>query len=113
MLQILRAHDILKRIVQAIGLMYDGTPILTPNGNTDYLEIFGILQSDMVAPVLFAIVLDYTMRSVINVEEKELGFKLDQRRGKHHNSTGVIDIDFTDDNVLVREKISQTQELII
>ena len=68
MLQILKAYDVPDRLIQAISLMYSGTRarVLTPDGNTEYFDILaGVLQGDTLAPFLFAIVLDYTLRQAI------------------------------------------------
>ena len=53
MLQILRAYDVPEKLVQAIGLMYDGTRarVLTPDGSTDYIEILaGVLKATRLHP---------------------------------------------------------------
>ena len=79
-LRILRAYDVPDRIVQVIGLMYNGTSarILTPDGNTDYFEILaGVLQGDTLSAFLFAIVIDYTMRKANDTKKGKLGFRLD------------------------------------
>ena len=115
MLCILRSYKVLERIVLAIGLIYNDTRahVLTPDGNTDYFEILaGVLQSDTLAPFLFAIVLDYTMRQAIDGKVEELGFKLDPRRSRRQQPTVTTDTDFADDISLMTEDMNQAQELL-
>ena len=95
--------------------MYNGTPapVLTTDRNTDYFEILaGVLQSDTLAPFLFVIVLDYTMRQAIDEKEEKLGFKLDQRRSRQQHPTVITDTDFSDDIALITEDMNQARELL-
>ena len=75
-LEILLAYGIPQSIVNAIGIMYNDTvaAVRTPDGDTDFFTILaGVLQGDTLAPFLFIMMLDYTMRSVTQGYEK-LGF---------------------------------------
>ena len=102
------------RIVQAIGLMYNGTQthVLTPDRHADYFEILaGILKADTRASFLSAIVLDYTMRQAIDGKEEKLGFKLDRRRSRRQHPTLITDADFSDKIALIAEDMNQAQEL--
>ncbi|CAH1266644.1 Hypp3470 [Branchiostoma lanceolatum] len=79
MLRILKVYGIPERIVSAIGSLYEGTraKVITPDGDTRPFEIqAGVLQGDTLAPYLFVIVLDYTLRVAIEGREEELGFQL-------------------------------------
>ena len=88
MLLMLRAHDVPDRIVQAIGLMYNGTRDLTPDGNTYYFEIPAVvLQGDKLAPFLFTIVIDYATRQAIEGKSEKLGFKLNWERSRRQHPT--------------------------
>ena len=65
MFKILKGHGIRDRLISAIGLMYEGTQtrLITPDGETEFFSIqAGVLQGDTLAPYLFAIILNYTMR---------------------------------------------------
>ena len=53
----------------------------------------------MIAPFLFPIVLDNTMREATDGKEKELGFKLDWRGSRRQHPTVFKDTDFADDFV--------------
>ena len=53
MLHILRAYDIPEKLIDAIGLLYQGTKasVITPDGETDFFEIqAGVLQGGTLAP---------------------------------------------------------------
>ena len=103
------------RIVQAIGLVYNGTQahVLTPDRHADYFEILaGILKGDTLASFLFAIVLDYTMRQAIDGKEEKLRFKLDRiGRSRRQHPTLITDGDFSDEIALTAEDMNQAQEL--
>ena len=108
MLQILKAYDIPGKLIKAIGLLYENTRarVITPDGETEYFKIMaGLLQGDILAPYIFAIVLDYAMRNAIGGREEELGFKLDRRRSRRHNPLILTDTDFADDIATVSEEI--------
>ncbi|CAH1268778.1 Hypp3984 [Branchiostoma lanceolatum] len=89
-----------------------GTPeqiVTTPDGNTRLFEIqTGVLQGDTLAPYLFVIVLDYTIRVAIEGMEEELGFQLVRRIGPRT----VTYLDFADDITLISEEVQQAQKLL-
>ena len=95
MLPILRTYNVPDRIVQAIGLMYNSTRVraLAPD---EFELLADVLQGDTLAPFLFVIVLDYTMRQAIDGKEEELCFKQDRRRKRRQHPTVITDTDFTD-----------------
>ena len=67
-LRILKAYGIPEELVNAIAKMYENTQALvpSPDGETDWFEITArVLQGDALAPHLFAIVFDYTMRQAL------------------------------------------------
>ena len=85
MMKILSAYGIPDELVKAISLLYESTraKILSPNGDTKFFNtLAGVLQGDALAPYLFAIVIDYTMRQAVGDQELDLGFKLDKRRSR-------------------------------
>ena len=72
-------------IVKAISLLYENTraKILSPDGDTEFFDtLASVLQGDALAPYLFAVIIDYTMRQAAGDEELNLGFKLDKRRSR-------------------------------
>ena len=59
--------------------MYAGTraKVVTPDGNSEEFDILaGVLQGDTLAPFLYVIVLDYTLRKAISGREQDLGLTL-------------------------------------
>ena len=85
LMEILRAYGIPNRIVSAIEILYEDTKakVLTPDGETDLFEIkAGVLQGDTLAPYLFIIALDYSLRKAINGNEEKLGFRLKKRQSR-------------------------------
>ena len=85
MIKILSAYGIPDELVKAVSLLYKNTraKILSPNGDTEFFDtLAGVLQGDALAPYLFAIVIDYTMRQAVGDQELDLGFKLDERRSR-------------------------------
>ena len=115
MLKIRLAYDIPQKLINAIGLLYQGTKakVITRDGETDFFEIeAGVLQGDTLAPYLFAIVLDYAMRRAIDGREEELGFKIDRGRIRRHHPVIITDTDFADDIAITTEQIHQAQEML-
>ena len=52
--------------------MYEDTKakVVSPDGETEYFDIVAsVLQGDTLAPYLFAIVLDYAMRQVMEIKK--------------------------------------------
>ena len=85
MMKILSAYGIPDELVKAISLLYENTraKILSPDGDTEFFDtLAGVLQGDALAPYLFAIVINYTMRQAVGDQELNLGFKLDKRRSR-------------------------------
>jgi len=52
----------------------------------------GVLQDDTLAPFLFAIVLDYAIRRVMDGKEEELGFTITKRRSRRHLKKVIADL---------------------
>ena len=99
MLSILKAYGIPNTLVKAIGKIYENTKarIISPDGETELINILaGVLQGDTLAPYLFIIALDYSMRLALK-DNTELGFEIEQRRSRRHPAKVITDLDFADD----------------
>ena len=72
---------------------YTKVKVRSPNGDTDYFDIVaGVLQGDTLAPYLFIICLDYTLRTSID-KMKENGFKLTKERIRRYLAQTITDAD--------------------
>ena len=70
-MEILKVYGVPVVIVDEFNMMYTNTTaqVLSPDGDTDFFEILaGVLQGDTLAPYLFIIALDYTMRQAIGTK---------------------------------------------
>ena len=92
-MKILRAYGIPDELVKAVSLIYENTraKILSPDGDTEFFDtLASVLQGDALAPYLFAIVIDYTMRQAVGDQQLALGFKLDKRRTRRQQPIAII-----------------------
>ena len=115
MMKILEAYGIPEKIVKAIAALYENTQakVLSPDGETDSFPIqAGVLQGDTLAPYLFAIIIDYVMRSAVKDQEEALGFTLTPRKSRRIHPIMVTDLDFADDIALLSEEIHQAQSFL-
>ena len=115
MMKILEAYDIPSILLKAISILYENTRAraITPDGETEYFQVTtGILQGDILAPYLFAIVLDHIMRRTYNGKETELGFQLQRQTSRRNPAITITDLDFADDLPLLTEEIRQAQEVL-
>ena len=71
------------------------------------------MQGDTLAPYIFTIMIDYAMRQAIGNDALELGFKLNRKISRRHNTNVITDLDFADDIALVREELEQAQDFYI
>ena len=71
-----------------------------------------VLQGDTLAPYLFAITIDYVMRSAINGREAELGFQLHPWKRRRVPATYFTDIDFADDIDLLSTELLEAKEFL-
>ena len=88
---ILASYGFPKKIIKAIMSLYINTKakIMTPEGITlEFLTNFGILQGDVLAPLIFIIVLDFIIKLAIGPCD---GFKV--------GTDFIADLDFADDLV--------------
>ena len=94
-----------EQLVQAIPKLYEGirARALQPDEET---EFFSILAG------LFAIIIDYVMRSSFNGREAELGFQLHQRKCRRVLATYLSTLDFVDDIALVSTELLEAKELL-
>ena len=74
MKQILLAYGLPKETVATIMMLYRNTKVkvCSPDGDTDYSDIVGVLQGDTLIPYFF-IILDYVLRTSID-KMKDNGF---------------------------------------
>ena len=101
MIKILQAYGIPERLVHAF---YQNTKsqVLTPDGETEQFDITaGVMQGDTLAPFLFIIVLDYTLRGALNGYEEQLGYTISPRRSKRQSAVTLTDPHFADDIALL------------
>ena len=86
--------------------------VCSPNGDTDYFDIVaGVLQGDTLAPYLFITCLDYMLRTSIDIM-KENGFKLAKERSWRYPAQTTMDLDYTDDIVLLANTPTQAKTLL-
>ena len=112
MLQILTAYGIPPEIVSAIKVMYENTSalVITPEGNTDIFKIdTGVLQGDPLAPFLFIVCLDYTLRKAIISED---GLTLKRRRSRRTPAQSLPELSFADDIALMEDTIYKAEALL-
>lgn len=98
-MEILKAYGVPSEVVSAISIFYSNraAQVLFPNGNAEFFEILaGVLQGDTLAPYLFIIALDYTIRQATR-DEQDLGFTLDRARSERHPAKVICDTEFADD----------------
>ena len=110
--QILHAYGISEKIVKAIQILYVNTSavVLTPEGETTNFNInTGVLQGNPLAPYLFIIVLDYTLRTAIDERE---GLTLTRRRSSRHPASHLSDLDYADDIALFADTIQEAELLL-
>ena len=85
--QILLAYSLQKKKnVAAIPILYRKTKVKvhSPDGDTEYFNIVaGVLQGDTLAPYLFIICLDYTLRTSID-KIRESSFELTKKRSRRY-----------------------------
>ena len=75
--------------------------VLTPEGTTlEFLTNLGILQGDVLAPLIFIIVLDFILRLAIGSRD---GFQV--------GNTNIADLDFADDIAAVTNSIAENSRL--
>ena len=99
MLAILAAYGIPPKIVNAISLLYKDTKakVISPDDETDKIDIItGVLQGDTLARYIFAMVVDFIMRTSIDKEASSLGYEIERKRSRKHQAKTVTDLCFSD-----------------
>ena len=69
MLEILTKYGVPKKLVDAIGKLYESTfaSVISPDSKTDLFQIqVGVLQGDTLVPFVFVLVVDYAMKQAIH-----------------------------------------------
>ena len=103
--QILLSNSLPKETSTAIMMLYKNTKVKVHSldGDTDYFNIVGVvLQRDALAPYLFIICLDYTLRTSIDIM-KDNSFKLTKERSKRYPAQTIMDMDYADDIALQKK----------
>ena len=112
MFKILHAYGIPEETINAIKIMYEDTSavVLTPEGESDSFSVnTGVLQGDPLAPYLFIIVLDYALRTALNVTD---GLTLSRRRSSRHPAQYLSDLDYADDISLLADTLLDAESLL-
>ena len=112
--QILLAYDQPKETVAAIMIFYRNTKVKvrSPDGDTKYFYIVAVvLQGDTLAPYLFNISLDYTLRTSID-KIKENGFELTKKRSRRYCAKTITDANYTDDIAILANTPAQAETLL-
>ena len=115
MFKILLAYGIPKSIVDAIKIIYDNScaKIATPDGETDFFDILaGIFQGDTLAPFLFILVLDYTLKQAYEVSSHDTGITIEPKRGTRHPAIRLHDSSYADGIALLNHSLKLAEELL-
>ena len=110
--QILLAFGLPKETVATIMILYRNTKVKvrSPDGDTKYFIVAGVLQGDMLAPHLFIICLYYELRTSI-YKIRENGFELTKKSGRYHAKT-ITDADYADDIAILANTPNQAEILL-
>ena len=100
--QILLGCGFPKETVTAIMILYKNTKVKVHSldRDTDYTIVAGVLQGDTLALCLFIICLDYVLRTSIDLM-KENYFKLAKESSRRYTAQTIMDVDYTNDIVLI------------
>lgn len=115
MFRILEAYGIPSSIVDAIKLIYENSSaqVLTPDGETSFFDITsGIFQGDTLAPFLFIVVLDYTLKQAFNVSESNTGVVIQPRRSRRIPEIRIRDLAYADDIALLNTSLQLAENLL-
>ena len=115
MLHILQNCGIPDVIIRAISIMYENPQsfINISDGSTDLFKTTtGILQGDTLAPYLFVIVVDYTLRQSVDPLN---GKRIDVKPTKTNREAAkyLTDLDYADDIALLSQLLQDGQELLL
>ena len=104
-MEILKAYGIPLETVNAISLLYKNATakVISPDGDTSFFPIHaGVFQGDTLAPYLFIIAVDYTMRTAISNSE-DCGFTLEKAKSRRHPALCITELDYADDIALLSD----------
>lgn len=108
MFKVLRHHGIPESLVEAIkALCNNSKSAVYVDGHIakEFKVTTGVLQGDVVAPFLFIIMIDYTMKT----SEGNHGLTTVTRRSSRYPKEVVNDLDFADDIALLENSFEQAQ----
>ena len=111
--QIQLAYDLPKEIIAAITILYRNTKVKvrSPDGDREYFDIVaGVLQGDTLAPFLFIICLDYTLRTSIDII-RENGIERTKKRIRRYSAKTITDADYVDDTGILANTPNQAETL--
>ena len=112
--QILLAYGLPKENVAAITILYKNTKvkICSPDGDTEYFDIVaGVLQGDTLAPYVFIICLDFTLRTSID-KIRENGFELTKKRSRRCSTKTITNADYADNIAILANTPNQAETLL-
>ena len=115
MFQILEAYGVPSIIVEAIKLIYENSAaqVITPDGETSFFNILaGIFQGDTLAPFLFIIVLDYTLKQAFKISDDECGIIIEPKRGSRYPEVRIKDLSYADDIALINKSLQLAENLL-
>ena len=85
--------------------------VRSPDGDTDYDIVAGVLQEYTLAPYLFIICLDYVLRTSIDKIE-EHGFELTKKRSRRYPAKTITDADYAVDIAILANAHTQAETLL-
>ena len=82
------------------------------DGDTEYFDInAGVIQGDILAPLVFIITFDYALRISID-EYKDLGLILSKQRSRRYPKIKITDANYADDLVIFADSSGNTEKLL-
>ena len=85
--------------------------VRSDDGDTEFINITGVLKGDTTAPFLFIICLDYVLKISLD-RDNVLGFTLSERKSRRHPAIKITDVDYADDIAIVTGKTSEAKILL-
>ena len=106
MFSVLRRYGIPEVIVNAINVLYNNSKsaVMVDGNISDPFQVTtGVLQGDVLAPLLFIILIDYLMTKA--TEDTDSGVVTHPRQSRRHPAKILNDLDFADDIALLESSI--------
>ena len=102
-----------KETVAAIMILYrnNKVKVRSPDWDTEYFDIVGVWQGDMLAPYLFIICLDYVLRTSID-KIRENGFELTKKRSRRYPAKTITNANYADDITILANTPNQAKTLL-